>query len=302
MSHFEKKTNEDATVNPKYVDVLEEDKPIAGQKFTCLSFISPEKIIKKRELFNFEQFLKQWELTKSLECFNHFLHFVSYKYSLNYDLLNTDLQEFCNDEKDKLCSNTVEDDFKNFIDTNESDLDDKYNSLNKFQTNVRGIKIRGSYPTQEEAELRCKMLREIDPSHDVYVGPVGMWLPFHPESYKTGRVEYLEEELNQLMHEKRNNESYAKVEFDKRVRESKEKAMEDNKKKALESGNLLTQTINEDGQLVSVKDLERTMSGTTMSGSTMSVSDLRKDLFEGDNIVTDRNTDHGLSKLPTLHE
>ena len=44
MSHFEKKTNEDATVNPKYVDVLEEDKPIAGQKFTCLSFISPEKI------------------------------------------------------------------------------------------------------------------------------------------------------------------------------------------------------------------------------------------------------------------
>ena len=31
----------------KYVDLLEEDKPIAGQKFTCISFVSPEKYIKK---------------------------------------------------------------------------------------------------------------------------------------------------------------------------------------------------------------------------------------------------------------
>ena len=29
--------------NPKYVDLLEEDKPIAGQKFVCVSFVSPEK-------------------------------------------------------------------------------------------------------------------------------------------------------------------------------------------------------------------------------------------------------------------
>ena len=50
------------------------------------------------------------------------------------------------------------------------------------------------------------MLREIDPNHNVYVGPVGMWMPFEPDAYKTGRVEYLEEELNQLMHEKNKNE------------------------------------------------------------------------------------------------
>ena len=40
------------------------------------------------------------------------------------------------------------------------------------------------------------MLREMDPTHDVYVGPVGSWMPFHPEAYKTGRVEYMEEELH----------------------------------------------------------------------------------------------------------
>jgi hypothetical protein len=31
--------------NPKYIDLLDEDKPVAGQKFVCLSFISPEKVL-----------------------------------------------------------------------------------------------------------------------------------------------------------------------------------------------------------------------------------------------------------------
>jgi hypothetical protein len=152
--------------------------------------------------------------------------------------------------------------------------------------------VRGVYPTQGEAEMRCKMLREVDPNHDVMVGPVGLWLPFHPEAYKTGRVEYLEEELNQLMHEKKSNEEFAKTEFEKRVRESKEKAMEDNKKKALESGNVLTQTLTKDGQLVSVRDVG------DLSNETSTVTDVQKQLFEGDNIVTDyKNSDHGLSQL-----
>ena len=37
-SHFTRKLNDDGTVNPKYVDLLEEDKPISGQKFVCVSF------------------------------------------------------------------------------------------------------------------------------------------------------------------------------------------------------------------------------------------------------------------------
>ena len=38
----------DGNENPKYADLLEEDKLIAGQKFVCLSFVSPEHIIKQR--------------------------------------------------------------------------------------------------------------------------------------------------------------------------------------------------------------------------------------------------------------
>ena len=37
---FERKTLSDGSSNPKYVDVLDEDKPLAGQKFSCISFLS----------------------------------------------------------------------------------------------------------------------------------------------------------------------------------------------------------------------------------------------------------------------
>jgi len=292
----ERKLKSDGTPNPKYIDVMDEDKPIAGQKFTCISFISPESIIKKRELYFFEQFVKQWELSKSVDKFNQFLHFLSYKYSLSFDVLSADFIDFCKDEKGQLVVTSVPDDYKNFVDANESKLDEKYNAEHNFQTSVRGVKVRGAFPTQEEAEMRCKMLREVDPNHDVYVGPVGMWLPFHPEAYKTGRVEYMEEDLNQLMQEKTKNESFAKVEFDKRVRETKEKAMEDNKKKAMESGNVLSQTINEQGNLVSIKDMNTTEKTLTTSST---ISDIRKEIFQTPNVVTSRNTDHGISRLPS---
>ena len=284
--------NTNGTLNQNYVDMLEEDKPIAGQKFVCVSFVSPEKIIKSRELYNFQNFLKQWDMNKSLEKFNHFLSFLSYKYNLSFDGISKDLQDFCKDERDKLFATTLEDDFKNYMDVNESVLEEGFNREHGFQTSVRGLKVRGSYPTQEEAELRCKLLREVDPNHDVYVGPVGLWMPFHPESYKTGRVEYMEDEVNQLMQEKNKNESSAKVEFDKRVREAKEKAIEENKRKALESGNVLTQTIDENGNLVSVKDMKEDIS----------VADLRKELFEGENIVTNKNSDHGLSRIAEVRD
>jgi len=285
-----------------YVDVLDEDKPIAGQKFTCVSFISPEQILKQRNVYNFEQFLKQWELTKSMEKYNQFLSFLAFKYSLSFEALAKDLQEFCAEEQPKLFETvSVTDGFKNFLDLNESRLDAEFNKEHKFQTSVRGLKVRGSFPTQEEAELRCKMLREVDPNHDVFVGPVGLWMPFHPEAYKTGRVEYLEEELNQLMQEKQNNETFAKVEFEKRVRETKAKAMEDNKKKAIESGNLLTQTMDEKGNLISVRDMNTTESGLATSTEAVTVTDVRRALFEGENIVTNvKDTDHGLSRINDL--
>ena len=250
--NYEKPLNKDGSKNPKYVDLLEEDKPLAGQKFGCVSFVSPEKILKQKNLFVFEEFLKGWELSKSMEKFTQFLNFISYKYNVDFDKMMADLEEFAKEEKANINDNTLLDDYKNFLDQHEERLEKDFNIANEFQTAVRGVKLRGNFPTQEEAELRCKMLRETDPNHDVYVGPVGLWMPWEPDAYKTGRVEHLEPELNQLMSEKQKNETKAKNAFDARVKESKQKAIEDNIKRAEESGNKLTQTITKDGELVNV--------------------------------------------------
>ncbi len=290
----ELKHNDDGTENAKYIDLLDEDKAIAGQKFVCLSFISPEDILKQKEMYLFQNFIKNWDFSKSMEKFTQFLNFLSYKYSIDFEKVTKDFQEFTKDEKENLIQTSIEDDFKNFMDDNEERLEKEFDTEHKFQTSIRGIKVRGCFPTQQEAELRCKMLRQNDPNHDVYVGPVGIWVPFHPEAYKTGRVEYMEETLNELMSEKKKNEEKAKDEFDNRVKEAKVKAMEDNKKKAEETGAKLTQTINADGDLVSVSNMNTQESAM---GENATLDDVKKELFEGENIVTDKNTDHGLTQV-----
>ena len=298
----ELKTDCTGKENPKYVDLLDEDKPISGQKFACLSFISPEKEIKQREQFLFGKYVEEWDMKKSLDKFSHFLNFIAYKYNVDFNKLDGDLVEFCKDEKSNLFATTIEDEYKTFLDNNEEKLQEEFNESHTFQTSIRGIKIRGSYPNQQEAELRCKLLREVDPTHDVYVGPVGTWMPFHPEAYKTGRVEYMEDELNQLMHEKMKNEKSANIEFEKRVKETKKKAMEDNKKKALESNNPLTQMLNENGDLVSVANSNTTESNLGNSDD-VAVADIRKELFEGDNVITNfKGNDHGLSELTVVKD
>ena len=280
--------NKDGTTNPKYVDLLEEDKPIAGQKFACISFVSPEKILKQKELYFFEQFLKGWDLSKSIEKFQKFTGFLAYKYNLNGQSVMDDLEEFVKQEKQKLHDTTLEDEYKTFFDKNEEKLENSFNSSYDFQTSTRGIKVRGVYPTQQEAELRCKMLRELDPNHDVYVGPIGLWMPWEPEAYKTGRVEYLENELNQLMHEKQENEDKAKQEFDSRLRETKKKAIDENKKLASQTGNKLTQNVDDKGNLHGIN-----FDGTKED---ISVADIRRELFENENVVIGES-DHGLADL-----
>lgn len=279
---LESRFNTDGTENDKYVDLLDEDKPIAAQKFSCISFISPEEILKQKEMFMFEHFIKSWDFHKSLEKYNQFLNFLSFKYNLSFDNLAADLKEFVDSERDNIVSMKMEDEYKNFMDRTEDKLEKEFNAKHDFQTSIRGIKIRGSFPTQEEAELRAKVLRKVDPNHDVYVGPVGMWIPFHPDAYKTGKVEYMEETLNELMSEKEKNEEQAKNEFEYRVKETKREAIAKNKKLAEETGNKITQTVDENGNLISV---DNTNTQIETLGEDATVDDIKKELFEGDNIV-----------------
>jgi hypothetical protein len=282
--------------DPKYVDLLDEDQPLAGQKFVCLSFISPEKVLKDKNLFLFEEFMKQYDMYKSLEKFTQFLNFVAYKYKVPFDKLQSDLEDFAKSEANNIFNISLDAEYKTFIDNNEEKLEEKFNKDNKFQTSTRGLKVRGCFPSEQEAEMRCKILREMDPNHDIMVGPVGMWVPWHPDAYKTGKVEYLEEELNELMNEKQKNEKTAKLEFDKRIKDAKRQAMEDNIQKAKDSGNVLTQTLNKDGELVNVKDVVSSDNSLLKLGEMSTKEEIRDTLFNTENVVTGQ-TDHGYSEL-----
>lgn len=295
MSEYQSKSNSNQQEPSKYVDLLDEDKPIAGQKFVCMSFVSPENILKKKENFFFEEFLNKYNFNKSMEKFVSFLNFLSYKYKLKFDDVYSDFTEFVQEEKGELSKLNITDEYKTFVDKNEEELDAKFNVAHNFQTSTRGVKVRGTFPTLEEAEMRCKLLREQDPSHDVFVGPVGMWMPWDPEAYKTGRVEYLEEELNKLMSEKIKNETNAKSTFDERIKEAKKSAIEDNIKKAEKTGAKLTQTIDENGNLIGINNMN-TQIEVLQKNTSLSTEDIRNELFEGENIVTGK-TDYGQSLL-----
>ncbi len=249
---FERKVLPNGQTNPKYIDLCDEDPVLPGSKFACMSFVSPDKILQKKELFYFQKFLHTWDFTKSMSKFYDFLNFLSYKYNIPLETLTADYQDYVKEEKTKLTKDSIEQDYATYMDKNEEELQAQFDKENEFQTSVRGLKIRGCFNTQEEAENHCKKLRTLDPNHDIYVGPVGVWIPWDPDAYKTGRIEFMEEELNKLHQEKIKNETQAKEEFEKRIRDTKRKAIEDNIKLAKKTQNTLTQTIDEEGNLVGV--------------------------------------------------
>ena len=96
----------------------------------------------------------------------------------------------------------------------------------------------------------------------------------------------MEEELNKLMHEKTKNETNAKNAFEQRVKETKQQAIEENIKNAEKSGNVLTQTIDENGNLIGVNTQEHKL---RKESDAISTADIRKELFEGDNIITKKS-------------
>lgn len=251
---LETKTTKDGKANPKYIDLLNEYPVISSQLYGCYSFVSPEKIIKQKEVFFFEQFVKQWNFTKSVSQFSDFLQFVSFKYNLKVDNLLEDFKQFVQEEENVLKSNDVQGDFSTFLDKNEDKLTEIFQKEHGFQTSVRGFVNMGNFPTTEEAERYAKQIRESVPHHDILVGRNFVWTPLDPDAYKTGRIEFMEDELNQLHHEKLKNEKKAKEDFDKRIYESKKKAIEANIELAKKTGNVLTQTMDEHGNLVGVRE------------------------------------------------
>jgi len=151
-------------VNEDYLDV---DKEIPGQNFCCISFVSPEKIYKKREVYYTKKFIESLGLT-----------------------------EICDLDKK----------FDDFINIQEETLQKDFQESVGGSTSIRGLKIRGVYNTHEEAKVRSQVLQRIDGSHNVFVGQVGYWLPWDPNPDAVHESEYMETELNTLMNQYKQNE------------------------------------------------------------------------------------------------
>ena len=95
------------------------------------------------------------------------------------------------------------------------------------------------------------------------------------------------------MSEKQKNDAKAKQEFENRIKDAKQKAIEDNIQKAKESGNKLTQNVDEEGNLYNIS--------TGLEKDVTSVADIENELFDNPNIAPD-DGDKGLSQLTCVKE
>jgi hypothetical protein len=197
-------------VTTKEVDYLTEDPPLRGQNYVCLSFISPEDVIKKKDVYFFEEFLKNF----SSEM-NEFFDNLSIKYKDEVDVVKSIKERYgyiFDREK-------IHDEYQFFATDNGNVLDKIYFEKNNFQTCIRGIKVRGVFDTMREADIRCQVLKKIDPNHNVYVAQTGVWCPWSPNPNEITDQDYSESHLNTLMKNYKENQDKKDLFYEERKRE-----------------------------------------------------------------------------------
>ena len=218
-------------------DFLEVDQSIPGQNYTCISFISPEKVIKQKEVYFMKKFLQDL-LTDQNKV----------KYILNILDIDYDHKKFeegfkFSSEKinNMLTYNKVDSMVEDFRLTNETKVNDEFDELVDFRTSVRGVKVRGIYDTLKEARVRAKILQRKDPKFNVFVGQVGYWLPWDPASTDNIEAEYQEKQLNELMKNYKVNAESRDIFYQEEKQKKMDDAIKENakrKKENIEAGNL----------------------------------------------------------------
>jgi hypothetical protein len=179
------------TEEDKKVDYLEVDDPIPGQNYVCLSFVSPENIMESKEAFKVSKFLQSYCKDQDLNVEEVMKKYTDYTYKYQDEL--------------------------------QKDFDER----NKFQTNIRGLKIRGTYSTRDEAEKRAKTLQSLDSDFHVFVGQVGYWLPWDPCADKVQEEHYINEQLNEMMEKYKENNINRDIFYEEEKRDKIKAAKEE---------------------------------------------------------------------------
>lgn len=200
----------DTIVSVKEEDFLTEDPPLRGQNYVCLSFVSPEDVIKKKEVYFFEHFLKSFSSDLG-QLFEN----LTQKYPDDIDKF-----KMIQDRYSYLFGrDSLQEEYNFFVNTQGNDLDKQYYEENNFQTSIRGIKVRGVFDTMREAQIRSQVLSKLDDRFNVYVAQVGCWCPWSPNPDDIGNQEYAETHLNSLMKKYKENQSKKDVFFEERKKE-----------------------------------------------------------------------------------
>jgi len=184
-------------VSTKETDYLDEDKAIRGQNYVCLSFLSPEDILNKKEVFYFEKYLHKF----SFEL-DQLLTGLADKYKDDTDTLNVIRENNAHLFK----GSELQEQYRFFKRNSAEVIEKEFQELNNFQTSVRGIKVRGVFETLKEAQVRAELLRRMgDTKFDIFVGQVGVWCPWSPNPEDLQEQEYAESQLNTLMKQYKEN-------------------------------------------------------------------------------------------------
>ena len=184
--------------NEEKQDFLEVDNPLPGQNYVCLSFVSPESLMESKEAFKVSKFLQSYCKEQELDLDDVMKKYTDYTYKYQEEL--------------------------------QKDFDER----NKFQTNIRGLKVRGTYSTREEAEKRAKSLQSIDSDFHVFVGQVGYWLPWDPCADKVENEHYINDQLNEMMEKYKENNINRDIFYEEEKREKIKAAKEEKIKAARE--------------------------------------------------------------------
>jgi hypothetical protein len=265
-------------------DFLEVDPKIPGQNYVCLSFVSPEKMIKQKEVFFMTKFL---------------------------DYIINDKELIATDVREKMMSKDITIDYENVIKLYEDwkylkteELESIFFEQNEYRTTMRGLKVRGVYDTHKEASVRAQILRRKDPSFNVFVGQVGYWLPWDPECESVPEQEYQEGQLNELVKKYKDNLEGRDNLYDQMKNERIEKAKKEvNAKKELLKAQKLAEeaTVETTEETVSTNQEEASpITQVDEEESIKNIEKLRSIVDESDKLYYDnlKKTEHSLPIPP----
>jgi hypothetical protein len=240
-------------------DFLSEDPEIPSQRVVLLSFLSPEKVLEKKEIYFFQQFMKHYEMSwktskfeewlgEQMRAVNEKLEMLAgelektdeagakaaaetvRKSEIRVDRLVEEYEAYCRKNQKEIKQTQLQTEYDDFMFKNEQKLEDEFHAMNDFKTTIRGIKVRGVYATEAEASARAKKLHKSDENFNIYLGAVGKWMAWDPNPNNIKEQEYANDQLNTLMKKYRDNEE-ARDQF---YNEQKKKKLGETKKKAVE--------------------------------------------------------------------